>query len=155
MKSKLRQFHSIQPDFTFINHGRNDMEAPHKGDLCTRVNLPDDIRGLTICVIFKGRDVAYGVARCEWKYPFNKKLARKVAIGRAKQALDRYWDNDVEDLKWWKQGIVIMAHRPTDRKEQFASASLFAEDLVKKLQLRTQELRSVFSRIRELRQPSQ
>jgi hypothetical protein len=99
----MRGFHALKPDHLFVFHVRNDFPEIPKGNIGSEVKLAGS-RAATVVVVVKSRILAYGIARCQWKFPFNRKLARKVATGRALQALG----TSIKDpIHWENHGIAF------------------------------------------------
>ena len=99
----MRPFHTIEPDRTFVFHTRRDM-APRKGEIGNEVVLKGS-RAATVVVMVQSQRMVYGVARCQWAFPFNRKLGREVATGRAKQALSRPLQGSGKLIAWTEYGI--------------------------------------------------
>lgn len=126
----MRPFHAIEPDHEFVFHIRADIEPHGKGDLGNQVKLVGS-RAATIVVMNKGGITSYGVGRCQWEFPFNRKLGREVARGRAKQAL--YAPPSILDSSYRGRAIPLLADDP---KEIFAIARNVALEIINKLNWR-------------------
>lgn len=132
MNKRKRAFHAIVPDQLFVFHVRNDV-APRKGDLINEIALHDKLRGVTIVILVFNGNMAWGIGRCEWKDQFNKKLARAVATGRAKQAIGLAYSHS---LNWLKQGIVPYPNGSKEYKEIYKTCRNYAGELIMKLTAR-------------------
>lgn len=141
-----RPFHDINFESLFVFHVRNDMknQSPEKAalDPMNGTILHPGLRAITVVVVVDGKDVAYGIGRCEWKYQFCRKLARTVATGRAKQAL---WYHGMIDhnmnANWYKQGTAAFKESP-DPKEKYAQAKILARTLIEKINDRASAMAS-------------
>lgn len=127
----MRSFHAIEPDHQFIFHTRNDI-PPRKGEIGNDVELKGS-RAATIAVLVKGTTVKYGVARCQWAYQFCRKLARDVAIGRAKQAFVY-----ADPMKWDKHG-TIEGVSLADPKEIYKAVRTSAVELIRAMSMRAEQ----------------
>lgn len=139
MKQK-RPFHNVNYENMFVFHVRNDITPDPEKALKDPMNgtlLNGSMRAITVVVLIDGTDAAYGIGRCEWKYQFNRKLARAVALGRAKQAL---WNSGLVDQSfnavWYKQGT---AHDfiSSDFKSRLSQAKSLARRLIQDVNDRT------------------
>jgi hypothetical protein len=139
MKNAKRPFHAIIPQSLFVFHLRNDV-PPKKGDLSNVAALTKDLRGTTVVVMIidgkQGSFVTWGIGRCEWGYQFNKKLARSVAIGRAKQAFVK----DAEDMKWYEQGIEPFPGVGPEKDAMYTFSREMARRLIAKINNRAEEM---------------
>jgi len=138
MRNKKRAFHAIVPEHSFTFHVRNDVD-PRKGDIANEITLHRGTRAATIVVMISNGLVTSGIARCEWGYQFNKKLARSVATGRAKQAFAK---EPALMKEWWKQGITDMATKETSKDFWYEYARNFAINLVYRLNDRAEQINS-------------
>ncbi len=129
----MRSFHAIEPDHLFVFHTRRDM-PPRKGEIGNDVKLRGS-RAATVVIVIWGNEMAYGIARCQWCLSFNRKLAREVAIGRAKQVLGA----SACAVDWLKQGLRPFDTEIKDPKAVFQVARKFAIDLVSRISLRADQ----------------
>lgn len=134
-----RPFHDVKFDSMFVFHVRNDIKMTPVNPMCGTI-LHSGLRAITVVVIIDGKDAAYGIARCEHKYQFCRKLARTVALGRAKQAL---WHSGLVDqdmnANWRKQGTCVLKDT-SDIKEKYFDAKLLARKLIGKINDQTEAM---------------
>jgi hypothetical protein len=135
MLSKKRVFHAIVPQSSFVFHLRNDV-PPKKGDLSNLISLHNGLRGITVVVMVYMGQLSWGIGRCEWGYQFNKKLARSVAIGRAKQAFTK----DFEDMEWYEQGAESFPGVGDDKDALYNFSREKAYQLIKKINEREETM---------------
>ena len=136
MRNKKREFHAIVPEHSFTFHVRNDV-PPKKGDLANEVPLHLGTRAATLVVMVSNGLVTYGIARCQWDYQFNKKLARSVASGRAKQAFIKHPSLMKE---WWKQNIHDMPSKETGKDFWYSYCRAFAGGVIQRINERSAAL---------------
>jgi len=126
----MRTFHAIVPDHLFIFHVRNDEKNP-KGSIAGEVTLIGS-RAATVAVIVFNHKIVYGIARCQWAYQFNRKLAREVATGRAKKA----YAGMSKKIEWYNEGTLPNHDLGEDPKEIYKACRGNAIDLIKRVSLR-------------------
>jgi hypothetical protein len=136
MRNKKRSFHAIVPMHSFVFHVRNDV-PPKKGDIANDVTLHNGTRAATVVVMIKNGLVTFGIARCEWDYQFNKKLARSIATGRAKQAFTK---DPALMREWWKQSIHGELTKESGKDFWYEYARDHAIELVIRLTERSEEI---------------
>jgi hypothetical protein len=126
----MRAFHALEPDYQYVFHIRND-QLPRKGEIGNDIKLAGS-KAATIVILKKDQRMVYGIGRCQWTYPFNRKLGRETATGRAKQALS----GDVNPIDWMERGIAADFPGTMDPKEIYQMARNFAVELVNRISLR-------------------
>ncbi len=89
-------------------------------------------RAATVAIIIKGSCAAYGVARCQWRFQFCRKLAREVAIGRAKQAMG----TKVSPMDWMEKGRSEPIKGTVDAKDLYATARKMAVGIIRRISTR-------------------
>jgi uncharacterized membrane protein len=77
----MRAFHEIQLNHEYVFHYKNADD-----EIDGRLGIIGS-RMATVVVAVQGKKMAYGVARCNEKDQFCRKIGRTIAEGRAKMAL--------------------------------------------------------------------